>query len=99
MSGTNYDRLVAQETLIVDATEAICEAMEGQDSEAVTRKELARRVGCGKSHVTQLLSGDRNLTLRTLSDLAFALGQRITVGLEPIPSSPDEKPATKEALG
>lgn len=90
-----YDRLVAQETLILDATEAICEAMEPeqQSGGTVTRKELADRLGCSKGHVTQLLAGDRNLTLRTLADMAGALGRKVRLNLEPIPAPPGEKVA------
>ena len=97
--GSSYDKLVAQETLIVEATEAICEAMEPDqqdDSGKVTRKELAKRLDCGKSHVTQLLSGERNLTLRTLADMAGALGRKVTLTLEPIPAEPGGKPAAPD---
>jgi hypothetical protein len=84
---TDYECLVAQETLILAATEEVCRVMEGEDSDdSISRSELAKRLGCGKSHVTQLLSGERNLTLRTLADLAGALGHRVTVQLEPIPA-------------
>jgi antitoxin component HigA of HigAB toxin-antitoxin module len=104
--GKDFERLVAQETLILEATEEVCRAMEASEdcypSEAVTRKELAKRLGCGKSHVTQLLSGERNLTLRTVADLAGALGHKATITLEPIPEPPGETnsaPSTQEVAG
>ena len=84
-----YERKLAQETLIFEATEEICRVMgPDQDSGEITRKQLAERLGKSKSHVTQLLSGERNLTLRTLADLAGALGHRAVVRLEPIPAPP-----------
>jgi hypothetical protein len=93
----HYERLVAQETLILAATEEVCRLMgPDQDSGKVTRKELAKRLGCGKSHVTQLLSGERNLTLRTLADLAGALGHQVTVKFEPLPGGPGEKNAARQ---
>lgn len=93
----DYERLVAQETLILEVTEEVCRVMEGEDSESVvSRKQLADRLGRSKGFVTQILSGDRNLTLRTLSDLAFALDRRITVRLEPIPGPPGDKNASEE---
>lgn len=74
-----YDRLLAQEDLILEATELISELLADQD---VSRKELAERLGQSKGHVSQLLSGQRNMTLRTLSDLAFTLGHRFRLRLE-----------------
>jgi hypothetical protein len=92
---SDYDCLVAQETLILEATEEVCRVMEPSEdchpSQGVTRKELAKRLGCGKSHVTQLLSGERNLTLRTVADLASALGHKATITFEPILGGTDEK--------
>jgi len=78
----NYERLVAQESLVLEVTEEICRALE---SEEVTRKELAQRLGRSKGFVSQLLSGERNMTLRTVADLATALGYRFRV--EAVPSS------------
>ena len=88
----SYEQLVAQETLILEATEEVCRVMgPDQDSSMVSRKDLAKRLGCSKSHVTQLLSGERNLTLRTVADLASALGHRATITFEPVPAEPGEK--------
>lgn len=71
-----YDRMVEQERLILEATELIYELME---EKSVTKAELARRVGKTRGYLTQILSGRRNMTLRTLADLAFALGHRLEV--------------------
>jgi transcriptional regulator with XRE-family HTH domain len=75
-----YERLVAQEELILDATEAIVTLL---DVQGVSRQELAERLGKSKGFVSQLLSGERNMTLRTLSDLAFVLGRRFRLSAEP----------------
>ncbi|WLD10858.1 helix-turn-helix transcriptional regulator [Planctellipticum variicoloris] len=40
----------------------------------MTRSELADRLGKSKGHITQILDGTANLTLRTVSDVFFALG-------------------------
>lgn len=63
-------KLVAQELLIAEVTEAIWEAME---KEGTSKTELANRMGSTKGFVSQVLSGSRNMTLRTLSDICFAL--------------------------
>jgi transcriptional regulator with XRE-family HTH domain len=71
-----YERLLAQETLIVEVTEEICRVLDEQD---VTRNELAQRLGKSKGFITQVLSGERNMTLRTMADFAAALGCRFRV--------------------
>ena len=70
-----------QERLILDATERICELMEIQ---GVSRAELAQRLKKSKSHVSQLLSGRTNMTLRTLSDVFTALGRSLQVADIPL---------------
>jgi len=74
-------KLVAQELLITEVTEAIWEAMEAA---GITKTELANRMGATKGYVSQLLNGSRNMTLRTLSDICCALGKKpsITVDVE-----------------
>ena len=61
---------IAQEQLILDVTESVFEQLEIQGKSKV---DLAEAMGCSKAYVTQLLNGSRNMTLRTLSDVAFAL--------------------------
>src|ERR1700693_5289014 len=73
---TDYERLLAQERLILDATEAIVELL---DEQGVSRQELARRLEKSKGFVSQLLSGERNMLLRTLADLGYALGRSFSV--------------------
>lgn len=63
-------RLYAQEDLILQVTEAIWERMSELN---VSKKDLAEKLGRSKSYITQVLSGSRNMTLRTLADIAFTL--------------------------
>lgn len=60
-----------QEGAILDTTELICSLMK---EAGVTRSELAARMGKTKGNISQMLSGDRNLTIRTVSDLMTYLG-------------------------
>jgi transcriptional regulator with XRE-family HTH domain len=69
-------RLLRQEELILEVTEALAEAMTRQ---GITKAELARRLGKSKGFVSQVLAGDRNLTLRTIADISDALACRIRV--------------------
>jgi len=70
-------RVYERESLAFEAAELISGLMEQRE---VSKTELAERIGASKSHVTQLLSGSRNMTMHTLADLAFALGHRVEIG-------------------
>lgn len=72
-------KLVAQELLITEVTEEIWKAME---EAGINKTELANRIGATKGYVSQVLSGSRNMTLRTLSDICFALGKKATIAIE-----------------
>lgn len=61
-----------QERIIHEVTELVCELMTTAN---FTRSQLAERLGKTKGYVTQLLDGETNMTLRTLSDVFFALGR------------------------
>lgn len=73
-------QILRQEELIVEVTEALVAAL---DQASVTRTELAHRLGKSKGYVSQLLGGGRNLTLRTLANVAEALGCGVNVSVEP----------------
>ncbi len=74
-----HARAFVEEGLIVDASEAICEALERRN---LTKAALAERLGTSKAHVTQLLNGSRNMTLRTFAGIAFSLEMNPTIYLE-----------------
>jgi len=63
-------RLAARERLLLEATEAVCKAL---DERGMSRRELATALGVRPSEITQRLSGARNLTLRTLAEMLDAL--------------------------
>lgn len=67
-------RIYAQECLIVIVAERISLLMQRQD---MSKADLAKKLGCSKAHVTGLLSGSRNMTLRTIADIAGVLGCRV----------------------
>lgn len=75
-----FDRLVRQEELILDVTERLTEALQ---ETGVTKAELARRLGRTPGFVSQVLGGGRNLTLRTIADIAVALDLRPAFKLSP----------------
>src|SRR5712691_6740061 len=50
----------------------------------VTRADLAQSMGVSAGRVSQILSGEENLTLRTLSSVVGALGAEAEVTLQPV---------------
>ncbi len=65
------ERIFLREELSYNVTEDFLVIMEDN---SISKKELARRLGKSKSYITQILSGSRNMTLGTLSDICNALG-------------------------
>jgi len=80
-------RAYAREELVYNVTEDILIALEDLE---VSKKELARRLGKSRSFVTQILSGARNMTLGSLSDICVALGAKPKISLSiELPESRD----------
>ena len=69
--GDAEDRAFAREDLVYNVTEDLLVFLEDNN---ISKKELARRLGKSKSYVTQVLSGSRNMTLGSFSDICFSLG-------------------------
>lgn len=72
------ERAFAREELVYNVTEDILILLEDLD---INKKELARRLGKSRSYITQILSGARNMTLGSLSDICFAIGVKPKVSL------------------
>lgn len=64
----------SEEGAIQIATELICRRMEQM---GVNRAELAVKLNVKPPHVTKILSGEHNMTLRTLGAIAWALDYEI----------------------
>jgi len=74
MENPEFRRLYAIEGLVTEAGEFIARLMEQQ---GVSKAELARRLGRSRAYVTRLLSGSANMTVRTLAEVAYALGAEV----------------------
>lgn len=70
-----------QEQLILEVTELIAKLMQKYK---VSKSELAKRLGKGRSYVTQLLDGTSNMTLRTISDVFVVLDSMLVVKAGPL---------------
>jgi hypothetical protein len=67
-------REYAQERCVVAITEGIGEAMERA---GINRTQLAEKLGYTKGHVSKVLSGAHNMTLRTLGEFLWACGVEV----------------------
>jgi transcriptional regulator with XRE-family HTH domain len=65
--------------LINDLTNLIIETM---NKKGVTKSELARKMGVSKASISGILNGNRNMTLETLTKVAFALGCKPEIELK-----------------
>ena len=63
----------------MDVTEKFCEILE---QENINKSTLAKFMGKTKGYISQLLGGGRNLTLRSMADLAFHLGYEISIAFQ-----------------
>ena len=74
-----FTRTYLQERLIADVTESILEEMKRLGLQKV---DLATKLGVTRPSITQALSG-RNLSLRTIADLGWALDCNVYVSVMP----------------
>ncbi|CAH7000181.1 helix-turn-helix domain-containing protein [Vibrio splendidus] len=83
------EKAFARDDLVYTVTEDLLMIMEDK---GVSKAELARKLSKSKSYVTQVLSGSRNMTLGSLSDICFALGVKPNVILPvELPEKPERK--------
>ena len=68
---SNRARDLARGSYLFRVTEDILVAMEDL---GISRSELAKKLGISKSRISQLLRGSSNMTIGTLSDIAYELG-------------------------
>lgn len=64
----------------------------------ILRQDLADRMGVTPARVSQLLSGGENLTLRSVATMAWSLGLRARLRLDPLPDRSATPAANDPAL-
>lgn len=79
LENPEYSQLYAIEGLVTDAAELVARLMQEQ---GVNKAELARRLGKSRSWVTQLLSGQANMTIRTFAEVAYQLGAQVKLNVQ-----------------
>ena|SRR5579872_3219428 len=55
------------------STLVVANVLELLESKKMKRTDLADKIGVSRSHITQLLDGERNMTLETIAKLSVAL--------------------------
>jgi len=81
------EKAYAREDLVFNVTEDLLLILEDL---SLSKADLARRLGKSKSYVTQILSGSRNMTLGSFSDICFALGFKPEIRLPVEPAKPNQ---------
>jgi len=76
-------RLYLQERAIEAVTAMICRLME---KKGVSRSQMADRLGKVPGWITQVLDGEKNKTIRTLSDLLWVLDETLEFSTRPVAS-------------
>lgn len=79
MKDKEFERIMAQEDMIMEVTEAFCKILV---EKKIKRSALAEMMGKTKGYISQILNGGRNITLRTLSDIAYSLGYQVNIIFE-----------------
>ncbi len=83
MEDPKFREAFAIESAVAGAAELIAKSM---DERGLSKSDLAKRLGKSRSWVTQLLSGESNVTIRTLAQVLHFLGQElqfVSAGAEP----------------
>lgn len=88
------DVVYAREAALVDASEAIADALE---SSGVKRSELAKILGVSRGEITRRLRGSRNMTVATLAETLLALSHRLE--LQAVPLSDNKEARMVEPSG
>ncbi len=73
------EKIYENEKLIFEVTEMIEQLMEDKKT---NKSNLAQSLNVSISNISQMLNGTKNMTLKTVSDILFHLGERMTVAHE-----------------
>lgn len=86
MQDAEFRKEFAVETFIAECTELLSRVMHEKQ---ISKAELAARLGKSRAWATQLLSGGRNVTVRTLAEVAYELGVELRLESSPIAGAPE----------
>ena len=76
MQNDDFRQIYEEERLVSEFTQALSDLMEEQD---MNRAELAQILECSKSYISQLLNGNKNISLRNVAKVLYKLGKRMSI--------------------
>jgi transcriptional regulator with XRE-family HTH domain len=74
-------------------------AVSEKKNSKVTQQTIAKKLGVNRSVINRMLKGETNLTLRSLAEIAWALGYEIVFGLRKKGAVSPVKQASTESKG
>jgi len=80
MKDVEFQKYYHREVIMSEITTVIYESMKKQ---GLTQKSLAKIAGVSKGRISQILSGNYNITVKTISDLLFALKADLNISIKP----------------
>lgn len=81
MESMDPERIQVREDLVADVADIVAQTIAERGT---TFTAVAKTLEMSVGNISQLLSGQRNMTLRTLADLAWALDLRVALTLIPL---------------
>lgn len=94
-SDPNQMRLFQQERAVLHVSDMIHKLMQ---EKSVTKTQIASKMGTSKAHITQLLSGRANMTLRTISDVLWSMDESLHLASMPLTSNCDADTAMEYVI-
>ena len=76
--------------------DVLIQAVLSAEKDGVNRAEIARRINCNRSRITRQLRGTSDLTLRSIAEIAWAIGMKPEILLSKVEI---ELPETNEKVG
>lgn len=75
------ERRFVETTFINDLSHALAKAV---DAHGGTRAAFAESIGMAPQYLSEVLSGEQNITARTIARIAYGLGRFPSVGFKPL---------------
>ena len=72
-------KIYNREGLLIEITELICKVMQERE---ISKKELARKMGKKKKWLNDILNGTRYISIKTVSDIFFAIDKNIELKVD-----------------
>ena len=79
---TNNSEQIKKTRIIEPEFQAILQLYEARTDMGITQKELSQRSGVRQSNISRIERGACSPTIRTLSELAYAMGKKLEIKIK-----------------